>query len=55
MFIIKANQTKLKSKGYGLEVWTLNEPDDLIDTWNFRPDFIETDNSDFKDIANNKK
>jgi glycerophosphoryl diester phosphodiesterase len=45
----------IHSKGYGLVLWTINEPDDIIDAWNSKPDFIETDNSDFKDIVNNIK
>jgi DNA-binding NtrC family response regulator len=35
-------------KGYGLIVWVINEPDDIVDVWNSKPDFIETDNADFK-------
>jgi glycerophosphoryl diester phosphodiesterase len=42
----------IHNKGYGLVLWTINEYDDIIDAWNSRPDFIETDNSDFKDIIN---
>jgi glycerophosphoryl diester phosphodiesterase len=45
----------IHSKGYGLVLWTINEPDDIIDSWNSKPDFIETDNSDFKDIVSNMK
>ena len=34
--------------GYGLIVWVINEPEDIADVWNSKPDFIETDNADFK-------
>jgi len=35
-------------KGYGLILWVINEPDDIAAAWNSKPDFIETDNPDFK-------
>ncbi len=35
--------------GYGLVVWVINEPEDIVEAWNSKPDFIETDNADFKD------
>lgn len=35
--------------GYGLIVWVINEPEDIVDVWNSKPDFIQTDNADFKD------
>jgi len=38
----------IHKKGYGLIVWVINEPDDIVDVWNSKPDFIETDNADFK-------
>lgn len=36
-------------EGYGLIVWTVNEPEDIRSVWESQPDFIETDNPDFKD------
>jgi hypothetical protein len=45
----------IHNKGYGLILWTINEPDDITAAWNAKPDFIETDNSGFKDIVNNVK
>ena len=38
------------NKGYGLVIWVVNEPDDIQLVWNSKPDFIETDNADFKDF-----
>jgi hypothetical protein len=35
-------------KGYGLILWVINEPEDIVATWNSKPDFIQTDNPDFK-------
>jgi len=40
--------TLIHSKGYGIMVWYINEPDDISAAWNARPDFIQTDNADFK-------
>jgi glycerophosphoryl diester phosphodiesterase len=39
----------IHNKGYGLILWVVNEPDDIIAAWNSKPDFIETDNAQFKD------
>ena len=39
----------IHNKGYGLMLWVVNEPDDIIAAWNSKPDFIETDNAQFKD------
>ena len=36
-------------KGYGLILWVVNEPDDISAAWNSEPDFIETDNLQFRD------
>jgi glycerophosphoryl diester phosphodiesterase len=35
-------------KGFGLIVWVVNEPEDIANVWAMKPDFIETDNPDFK-------
>jgi len=40
------------NKGYGLILWVVNEPEDIAAAWNSRPDFIETDNADFKSYIN---
>ncbi|MCF6356935.1 MAG: glycerophosphodiester phosphodiesterase [Draconibacterium sp.] len=37
----------IHKKGYGLIVWVINEPEDIVDVWNSKPDFIQTDNADF--------
>ncbi len=37
----------IHKKGYGLIVWVINEPEDIVDVWNSKPDFIQTDNTDF--------
>lgn len=37
------------NKGFGLILWVINEPDDIRDTWSYQPDFIETDNPQFRD------
>jgi hypothetical protein len=29
-------------------VWYINEPEDIANAWNAHPDFIQTDNADFK-------
>ena len=34
--------------GYGLVVWVVNEPNDIEIVWKSHPDFIQTDNPDFK-------
>jgi len=39
----------IHSKGYGLILWVVNDPDDIVNAWNSKPDFIETDNAQFKD------
>jgi glycerophosphoryl diester phosphodiesterase len=39
----------IHKKGYGLILWVVNDPDDIINAWNCKPDFIETDNPQFKD------
>jgi glycerophosphoryl diester phosphodiesterase len=39
----------IHTKGYGLILWTVNEPEDISASWNSKPDFIETDNLLFKD------
>jgi glycerophosphoryl diester phosphodiesterase len=41
-------------KGYGLVIWVVNEPDDIQLVWNSAPDFIQTDNAEFKDYINKK-
>jgi glycerophosphoryl diester phosphodiesterase len=41
--------------GYGLVVWTVNEPEDIESIWAAKPDFIETDNPDFKSYITKKK
>ena len=41
-------------KGYALILWTINEPEDIKDTWDAKPDFIETDRADFKDYISKK-
>jgi glycerophosphoryl diester phosphodiesterase len=35
-------------KGFGIIVWVVNEPADIANVWNMKPDFIQTDNPDFK-------
>jgi glycerophosphoryl diester phosphodiesterase len=42
-------------KGYGLILWVVNEPDDIVEAWDSKPDFIETDNADFKNYISRKK
>ncbi len=39
----------IHKKGYGLVVWVINEPNDIEDVWRAHPDFIQTDNADFKE------
>jgi len=36
------------NKGFGFIVWVINEPPDIASVWNMHPDFIQTDNPDFK-------
>jgi glycerophosphoryl diester phosphodiesterase len=38
-------------KGYGIMLWSINEPADIVSTWNSHPDFIQTDNAKFKDYV----
>jgi len=38
----------IHKKGYGLILWVINEPTDIIATWTAQPDFIQTDNADFE-------
>jgi len=38
----------IHNKGYGIIVWTVNEPEDIAASWNAHPDFIQTDKADFK-------
>lgn len=38
----------IHNKGYGIMVWYINEPEDIAIAWNAQPDFIQTDNADFK-------
>jgi glycerophosphoryl diester phosphodiesterase len=38
----------IHKKGYGIMVWYINEPADISIAWNAHPDFIQTDNADFK-------
>jgi hypothetical protein len=38
----------IHTKGYGIMVWYINEPEDIAIAWNAQPDFIKTDNADFK-------
>lgn len=35
-------------KGFGIVVWVVNEPADIASVWAMKPDFIQTDNPDFK-------
>jgi glycerophosphoryl diester phosphodiesterase len=42
----------IHNKGYGLIVWVVNEPEDIKSVWDSKPDFIQTDNADFKDYIN---
>jgi glycerophosphoryl diester phosphodiesterase len=42
----------IHKKGYGLILWVVNEPDDIVAAWNSNPDFIETDVAGFKDYIN---
>jgi len=35
-------------KGFGMIIWVVNEPADVANVWAMKPDFIETDNPDFK-------
>jgi hypothetical protein len=42
----------IHNKGYGLILWVVNEPEDIEAAWNSKPDFIETDNPDFKNYIN---
>jgi glycerophosphoryl diester phosphodiesterase len=44
--------TLIHNKGYGLVVWVVNEPEDIKSIWDSQPDFIQTDNADFKDYIN---
>jgi glycerophosphoryl diester phosphodiesterase len=41
----------IHNKGYALMLWTINEPNDIVDTWNSKPDFIQTDRADFYDYV----
>ena len=43
------------NEGYGLIVWTVNEPEAIRSIWESHPDFIETDNPDFKDYIDQTK
>jgi len=38
----------IHKKGYGIMVWYINDSVDIVNTWNAHPDFIQTDNPDFK-------
>lgn len=38
-------------KGYGIMLWSINDPADIVSTWNSHPDFIQTDNAKFKDYV----
>jgi len=42
----------IHKKGYGLILWVVNDPDDIVAAWNSKPDFIETDVAGFKDYIN---
>jgi glycerophosphoryl diester phosphodiesterase len=44
----------IHKKGYGLVVWVINEPKDIEDVWRAHPDFIQTDNADFKNYIPGK-
>ncbi len=44
----------IHNKGYGLILWVLNEPEDIQAAWDAKPDFIETDNADFKEYIGKK-
>jgi glycerophosphoryl diester phosphodiesterase len=41
-------------KGYGLVLWVVNDSADIQAVWNAKPDFIETDNADFKKYIGGK-
>lgn len=41
------------NKGFGIIVWVVNEPEDIANVWAMHPDFIETDNPDFKKYISN--
>jgi glycerophosphoryl diester phosphodiesterase len=45
----------IHNKGYGLILWTINDTADIQATWAAKPDFIETDNADFKNILGIQK
>ena len=38
----------IHKKGYGIMVWYINDSADITNTWNAHPDFIQTDDADFK-------
>lgn len=38
----------IHKKGYAIMIWYINEPNDIANAWNTKPDFIQTDNADFK-------
>ena len=44
----------IHKKGYGIMVWYINEPVDIEKAWNSHPDFIQTDNADFRDYLTKK-
>jgi hypothetical protein len=44
----------IHNKGYGLVLWVINEPADINAAWDSKPDFIETDEADFKDHITKK-
>ena len=45
----------IHNAGYGLIVWVINEPQDIVDVWNSKPDYIQTDNADFKNYIPTRK
>ena len=38
----------IHNKGYGIMVWYINTPEQIVAAWNSHPDFIQTDSSNFK-------
>lgn len=38
----------IHKKGYGIMLWYINKPEDIQNAWTAQPDFVQTDNPDFK-------
>jgi glycerophosphoryl diester phosphodiesterase len=51
--LTEASVSLVHNKGFGMIVWVVNEPDDIASVWAMKPDFIETDNPDFKKYISN--